>query len=66
MSQLAYTPDQAAAQVGKSRRLIDRALNATDADEAGVPLLPSKRLGKRDRLIRHEDLVQWLDSLEDA
>ncbi|KNX38062.1 hypothetical protein [Luteipulveratus halotolerans] len=66
MEQLSYSPDQAARAIGKSRRLIDRAMNATDAQEAGLPLLPSKRIGNRDRLILHADLVAWLQQLPDA
>lgn len=65
-TQLAYTVDQAAAQVGKSRRTIERAINARDAEKAGFPLLRAKRLGNRDLIITHDDLKAWLDQLEDA
>lgn len=66
IDQLALTPDQAAAAVGKSRRTIDRALNARDAEAAGLPLLRAKRIGRRDLVILREDLVAWLEALDDA
>ena len=65
MTQLAYTVAQAAEQIGKSARFVDRAVKATDADKAGIPLLPSKRIASG-RVILHADLVRWLEQLPDA
>ncbi len=66
MTQILYTIPQAAEQVGCSARQIQRAINATDAAKASLPLLPSKRLGVKGKRIAHADLIVWADNLPDA
>lgn len=55
--QLAYRPAQAAQKLGVSRRKVYELI-----DEG---LIPSRKIGSA-RLIRHEDLVAFLDDLEPA
>lgn len=57
--------DQAALLTGVSARTIDRACKADDAEKLGVPLLPSKLIGRR-RVINYQQLVRWADQLPDG
>lgn len=64
-AKLAYSVAEAAAATGVSQRTIQRACKATDAQAAGIPLLPSKWVGNR-RLITAKELDRWVDQLKDA
>lgn len=64
-TKVAYTTREAAEATGLSERQIKRAMNAVEADKAGMPILPAKRVGARSVLIRADDLAAWIESLAD-
>lgn len=68
MSRVAYSIEQAAAEVSQSPKTIRRAIQSTDP-RAFPPPLRAKRQGKAKNaayLIGHDALMEWFHSLPDA
>lgn len=63
-TQLAYSVEEAATQTGLSAAAIKRAINQRQLKAKASSMRDGKVVGKY--LIRHADLVAWVDGLADA
>lgn len=64
MNQISYNVDQAASQVGLKPATIKRAITSRQLKAKASSMDTGRVTGKY--LIRHDDLVAWIDGMADA